>query len=205
MHAAELMLVSVFAEKSGFNLREHGVSLISVEGLNFDSFLPLFGEKALKIPVSVITDADPKDTSNNGNEPQALYPALGDNVTVSDHTAKMKLCEDAFVKIFHGVKTLEYDLALHENNRSAMLQALKELHPKIGETVEKSVDEASNDAEKARILFSGMFERRQNNVQKGRFGQALAQIFSESTRQCVVPDYIRNAIAHLCQSKASPK
>jgi len=28
--AAELMLVSVFAEKSGFNLREHGVSLISV-------------------------------------------------------------------------------------------------------------------------------------------------------------------------------
>jgi len=203
--AAELMLVSVFAEKSGFNLREHGVSLISVEGLNFDSFLPLFGEKALKIPVSVITDADPKDTSNNGNEPQALYPALGDNITVSDHTAKMKQCEDAFVKIFHGAKTLEYDLALHKGNRSVMLQALKELHPKIGETVERSVNEASNDAEKARILFSGMFERSQSNVQKGRFGQALAQIFSESPRQCVVPDYISNAIAHACQSKASPK
>ncbi|MCY0536388.1 TOPRIM nucleotidyl transferase/hydrolase domain-containing protein, partial [Klebsiella pneumoniae] len=38
--AAELMLVSVLAEKSGYKLREHGVSLISVEGLNFDSFLP---------------------------------------------------------------------------------------------------------------------------------------------------------------------
>ena len=50
--AAELMLVSVLAEKVGFRLREHGVSLISVEGLNFDSFLPLFGEKAIKIPVA---------------------------------------------------------------------------------------------------------------------------------------------------------
>ncbi|WP_256360600.1 ATP-dependent nuclease [Methylomonas koyamae] len=30
--AAELMLVSVLAEKAGFKLREHGVSLISVEG-----------------------------------------------------------------------------------------------------------------------------------------------------------------------------
>lgn len=57
--AAELMLVDALAMILGFDLREYGVSLISVEGLNFDSFLPLFGEKGLRIPVSVITDADP--------------------------------------------------------------------------------------------------------------------------------------------------
>ncbi len=34
--AAELLLVNVLAEKAGFNLRHHAVSLISVEGLNFD-------------------------------------------------------------------------------------------------------------------------------------------------------------------------
>ena len=39
----------------------------------------------------------------------------------------MKANEDALVKVFHGVKTLEYDLALHEANRSAMLKALKEV------------------------------------------------------------------------------
>lgn len=129
--AAELMLVNVLAEKTGIKLREHGVSLISVEGLNFDSFLPLFGDKALKIPVAVITDADPVDESADGTEPQALYPAVGDVVKVSDNTAKMKGGEDTFVKVFHGVKTLEYDLALHADNRIAMLKALKELHPKI--------------------------------------------------------------------------
>lgn len=202
--AAELMLVSVLAEKAGFKLREHAVSLISVEGLNFDSFLPLFGDKALKIPVALITDADPVDEPLDGSEPQALYPALGDAVKVSDNTVKMKACEDTLVKVFHGVKTFEYDLALHADNRTTMLKALKELHPKIGEAVQGSVDAAAGDAAKARALFSGMFERKQNNVQKGRFGQALAQAFSEPAAACVVPTYIRDAVMHVCQGMPVP-
>ncbi len=202
--AAELMLVNVLAEKCGHKLRAHGVSLISVEGLNFDSFLPLFGEKALKIPVAVITDADPTAEPEGGGEAQALYPALGEAVNVSDNTAKMKEREDAFVKVFHGLKTLEYDLALHADNRTAMLAALTELHPKIGKAVSAAVDAVEGDAAKARVLFSGMFERPQNNVQKGRFGQALAQVFVDGAA-CVVPDYISKAIAHACQvQQAAP-
>lgn len=196
--AAELMMVNVLAEKAGFKLREHGVSVISVEGLNFDSFLPLFGEQALNIPVAAITDADPVDEPADGSEPLALYPAIGDVVKISDNTAKMKAREDAFVKVFHGLKTLEYDLALHAANRTAMLQALRELHPRIAGTVEAAVDAAVDDAAKARALFCGMFERKQNNVQKGRFGQALAQVLSDGA-VCQVPDYIRDAIVHACQ------
>ena len=199
--AAELMLVSVLARKCGFKLREHGVSLISVEGLNFDSFLPLFGEKGLRIPVAVITDADPAYDPGDGSEPQALYPAPGGAVKVSSNTTKMKEKEDSFVKVFHGLKTLEYDLALHADNRIAMLKALKELHPKIGEIVEASVNAATDDATKARALFSGMFERKQNNVQKGRFGQALAQVLSDGA-ECKAPDYIRGAILHACQTES---
>ena len=199
--AAELMLISVLAEKAGVKLREHGVSLISVEGLNFDSFMPLFGEKALKIPVAIITDADPISQPTDGSKPQALYPTLTDVVTVSDNTAKMKKSEDAIVKVFHGVKTLEYDLALHANNRLAMLAALKELHPQIGTDLETIVAAATDDAAKAKALFRGMFERDQKNVQKGHFGQALAQIFSDGA-DCTVPNYILNAIKHACQIEA---
>lgn len=196
--AAELMLVSVLAAKAGFKLREHGVSLISVEGLNFDSFLPLFGEKALKIPVAAITDADPMSQPADGSKPQALYPALGDPITVSDNTAKMKKLQDSLVKVFHGVKTLEYDLALHPDNRAAMLLALKAMHPQIGASVEEHVDAAPDDAAKAKALFRGMFERDQNNVQKGRFGQSLAQVLAEGAA-CTVPSYILDAIKHACQ------
>jgi putative ATP-dependent endonuclease of the OLD family len=198
--AAELMLVSVLAEKAGYNLREHGVSLLSVEGLNFDSFLPLFGATALKIPVSVITDADPTAEAIEGVEPVALYPLAGEIVTISDNTKKMKESEDAFVKVFHGVKTFEYDLALHLVNRTAMLSALSEMHPKIAVSVKALVDGAVGDAAKARALFCGMFERKENNVQKGRFGQTLAQVFSDPEVGCEVPTYIRNAIMHACQS-----
>lgn len=199
--AAELMLINVLAARAGFDLRQHAVSVISVEGLNFDSFLPLFGEGALKIPVALITDADPAQEQDGNGIPQALYPALGDVVIVSANTAKMKEREDAFVKVFHGLKTLEYDLALHADNRTAMLVALKELHPKIGEAVEAAVQAATGDAAKAKALFTGMFERPQGNIQKGKFGQTLAQILADPETLCVVPDYIGDAVAHACQRK----
>lgn len=202
--AAELLLVSVLAEKAGFDLRQHGVSLISVEGLNFDSFLPLFGEKALRIPVAAITDADPGDDDGSG-EPKLLYPARCDSVSVSANTASMKSREDKLVRVFHGLKTFEYDLALDEPNRVCMLKALKEMHPKIGVTVETAVAAAGDDAAKARELFRGMFERPQNNVQKGRFGQALAQVIADKATSVVVPDYILEAIKHVCgEEMATP-
>lgn len=200
--AAELMLMDVLASRAGFDLRKHAVSLISVEGLNFDSFLPLFGEGALRIPVALITDADPVQEQDGDGIPHALYPAPGDVVTVSPNTAKMKEREDAYVKVFHGLKTLEYDLALHAENRAAMLVALKELYPKIGSAVEAAVVAADGEAAKAKALFTGMFERPQNNVQKGRFGQALAQVLANPETPCAVPDYIRDAMAHACQCEA---
>lgn len=202
--AAELMLMSVLAARAGFDLRKHAVSLISVEGLNFDSFLPLFGEQALKIPVALITDADPVREQDDEGIPQAQYPALGDVVTVSANTEKMKEREDIYVKVFHGLKTLEYDLALHADNRTAMLAALKGLHPKIGEAVEAAVQVAEGDAAKAKALFRGMFEREQNNVQKGQFAQSLAQILADPDVPCVVPTYIRDAMAHACQCDEAP-
>lgn len=194
--AAELMLVSVLAQKCGYNLRDHSVSLISVEGLNFDCFLPLFGENNIRIPVAVITDADP--TVEIDKETVPLYPTQIEAIEVSDNTKIMLRSVDGFVGVFHGQKTLEYDLALFESNRKAMLRTLKIIHPKIAEDVRKEVDAAADDAAKARALFCGMFERGSSNVQKGRFGQALAQELLDSVSNCDIPPYIRRAIEHVC-------
>ena len=200
--AAELMLISVLANCLGeqYNLRKHGISLISVEGLNFDCFLPLFGEKAFQIPVSAITDADPYILSGSGDKTTA-YPDLHDDIEVSDNTVKMKLYEDKLVKIFHGVKTLEYDLALYDKNREIMLSALKELHPQIGNILHDEVNCAVTNKDKAKILFCGMFERGEGlkNVQKGRYGQVLAQHIADKNNDFTVPQYIDNAIKHVCK------
>lgn len=237
--AAELMMISALAQRIGCNLRQHGVSLISVEGLNFDSFLPLFGDKALKIPVAVLTDADPvspkaepldateaiaediasspplvdatpdgsadeeeeeEEEEDEDDDLEPVYPALGDDVTVSSNTAKMKRREDANVKIFYGLKTLEYDLALEADNRPAMLKALAELHPRIAKSLSKTVDAEAENAAKAKALFCGMFERSKNNVQKGSFAQALAQVISNNEVPFTVPAYIQAAIQHACKT-----
>ena len=199
--AAELMLVNLLAQKANIDLRDHAVSVISVEGLNFDSFLPLFGEGALKIPVAVITDADPQSVVAEGQDSVPVYPDVGDAIAVSDNTASMKKLEDKLVRVFHGLKTFEYDLALHADNRIPMLKTLKDLHPRIGASLETEVNTLTTDAQKARALYRGMFERPQNNVQKGRYGQALAQTFTEAGMPCHVPDYILKALEHVCGGK----
>ena len=94
-----------------------------------------------------------------GGKTQPLYPKSGDDIPVSDNTKAMLKQSDEFVGVFHGLKTLEYDLALYESNRTAMLKTLKLLHPKIGVEVETSVIAETDDAAKAKALFSGMFER----------------------------------------------
>ena len=198
--AAELLIVNQLAKRIGVDLKYHGVSLISVEGLNFDSFMPLFGQGAIRIPVSVLTDADPQKVSDEKGDLVAHYPEIGEKVTVSANATMMKGLEDEYVKVFFGVKTLEYDLALHEQNRVTMLSALKEIHPQIGKELEARVLAETGDSAKARALFSGMFERSQNNVQKGRFAQALAAELEEEGCAFAVPDYIRKAIEHVSQS-----
>lgn len=196
--AAELMLVNLLAKKAGYDLRDHGVSLISVEGLNFDSFLPLFGTAALKIPVSVITDADPPNIKAPDGTSSPCYPAATDAVTLSDTTLSMKSLQDKFVKVFHGVKTFEYDFALHGKNRTAMLAALKDIHPGIGKSLNLDVDAETCDVAKAKTLFRGMFDRGENNVQKGRFAQALAAHIDDNDADIIVPDYIIQACRHAC-------
>ncbi|PIA04912.1 ATP-dependent endonuclease [Enterobacter cloacae] len=243
--AAELMLIDALAKKMNFDLREYGVSLISVEGLNFDSFLPLFGEQGLRIPVAVVTDADPfeeeveavaegeqaeediddllseaayqEETDAPDDEEPAgnaekrkkvkrkeVYPALGDQVRLSANTIKMKNLEDDFVKVFHGLKTLEYDLALIEANRDSMLTALADPHPKISKALRKIVDTQPDNTAKTKALFCGMFERKGNgNIQKGRFAQALAEQISKENG-FEVPEYLKKAIQHVCQGVVKP-
>lgn len=195
--AAELLLVNVLATREGLDLRDHGVSLISVEGLNFDSFMPLFGEKAIKVPASVITDADPQ--IEIAAKWVAHYPGAAEVIAVSDNTASMQARQDSLVKVFHGQKTFEYDLALDLGNRAAMLTALADIHPQIAVALKLEIDKGTDDREKAETLFRGMFERASNNVQKGKFAQALAATIADKKVAFTTPGYILAAIKHACQ------
>lgn len=185
--AAELFIVEVLAHKLGIDLQRHSVSVISADGLNFDAFLPLFGKKGLKVPVAVITDSDPLNA----------YPKPGEHHEPSDTAKIIAASANDYVKPFFAIKTLEYDLALNAKNRPTMLAALKDIHPGIGKDLEAEVN-ASEETDKAKVLFKGMFERGdKGNVQKGAYGQALAQAIMSDGMEIEVPDYIAQALAFI--------
>lgn len=186
--AAELFLVEALAKKRNYDLRKHSISIISTDGLNFDAFLPLFGEKAMQIPVAVITDADPP-------EPEQFPTATG-ALKLSTAAAAISKFEDNYVKCFFAQKTLEYDLAFSAIRRNLMVSALKEIHPEIGADLAVKVDAAGSDQEKAMVLFMGMFDRPKGtaNVKKGRFAQTLAHSISKSKADVELPVYLKAAL-----------
>ena len=55
---AEALLLPVFAKLAGGSLKESAVTMLNADGINFNAFLPLFGEKRLGFPVAVLTDGD---------------------------------------------------------------------------------------------------------------------------------------------------
>lgn len=183
--AAELFIVDALARKAGYDLKKSSVSLLSTEGLNFDCFLPLFGEKALNIRVALLTDADP---------PADTYPALTDALELSATAKILEASRSAWVQVYFAKKTLEYDLALHAENQVPMLNALKDIHPEIGRDLENAVAKVLADA-RPKELFKGMFNRdKGTDIQKGKYAQALAAAIAAEKGEIQIPPYIRDAL-----------
>lgn len=186
---AEIFIIEALAEKIGYDLRKSSVSVISTDGLNFDCFLPLFGEGAMQIPVAVISDADP---------PADVYPKKGGEVSLSAVGRALQRAQDSYVKCFFALKTLEYDLALERSCRDLMLAALTDMHPLVGARLRKLVNDPRQTSamHRARALFKGMFgsESTSKGIQKGRFAQLLAFHMASSKARVVAPAYIDNAM-----------
>lgn len=182
---AELFIVDALAKKAGYDLKRSSVSLLSTEGLNFDCFLPLFGENALNIRVALITDADP---------PADTFPSLTDAPILSANAKALDASKSTWVQPFFAKKTLEYDLALHKENQPAMLAALKDIHPTVGKNLDEKLQVTADDA-KPKELFKGMFKRDEgSDVQKGRYAQALAAAIAAEKGELQIPPYIKEAL-----------
>jgi putative ATP-dependent endonuclease of OLD family len=96
---AERFMVEVLARRLSVDLRKHGISVLSTEGLNFDAFTPLFAKDALNVKVAIITDADPTAPFK--------FPKLGDPLSLSATANSIKQLENEFVHVFFAQRTFE--------------------------------------------------------------------------------------------------
>ena len=194
---AERFLIPTFAEELDISLDEHGVSICSVAGTNFQPYVKLLC--ALGIPFAVITDFDmidgkPRsykrclkltrtiDTARGGADTDGLIAAIK---AIDNYDETYEKFEE--FGLFVNDSTLETEMfggdyaeamiaTLREHNFSAERLALLD----TWETKPSDVD--------AKILIK-MIEQ----MGKGRFAQRLASRIEGLT----VPHYIANAINHV--------
>ncbi len=178
---AEAMLISLFAKTMDIELKEKSVSIVNVQGLNFDAFLSILSEKGIQIPCAVITDSDPSKDN---------YPTAQEIVISSPTAIALKAKETDLIKVFLSQKTFEYDLALYPENLPVLIKAFKTCHPRVGEDLEARLQSAPNNLEKTKMFFSSFIHSCRS---KGEFAQELSNLLEENT-SFIVPDYILNAI-----------
>ncbi len=196
---AERFLIPAFAENMDISLDEHGVSVCSIAGTNFQPYAKLLC--ALGIPFSTITDYDEvSDVPRAYNRALKLVPII-DEARGGENTKKLiKAIEDmetyaeSFEKfeefgIFVNSDTLETEL-FYDDFAAEMIETLREHN--FGKARRKLLDdwEAEPKSVDNDILLK-MIEQ----MGKGRFAQRLASRVQGKK----APDYITDAINYVIE------
>ena len=191
---AERFLIPAFADEMGISLDEHGISVCSVAGTNFEPYVKLLS--ALGIPFSLITDFDEIDgTPRSYNRCLKLTRIIdtardGDDTDgLIDEIEAMESYAESFAKfeefgIFVNDDTLESEL-FEGDYCEAMIATLRE-HNFSAERNAMLDDWEAKPAEYDRKKLIRMIEQ----MGKGRFAQRLATRVPGSE----VPTYIASAI-----------
>ena len=190
-------------------LDEMGVSVININGINFQYFMKLFGNfqgsSGPNIPIycSGLTDRDPgKDASNND-----IYPEKGIEVESKNPIVAVEneINNNKWTKLFVSpLKTFEYDLATYNPKRLATV--LKSVWPTPNGLVCGELDKIiarENDytdmsllAKDAKYIYEHI---ESDKIGKGVFAYAFAE---KITDDFVIPEYISNAVLWACGGKS---
>ncbi|MBN2287093.1 MAG: AAA family ATPase [Tissierellales bacterium] len=184
---AEALIIPVLADILGGSLKKAAVTVLNVDGINFNAFLPLFGDNGLRIPVAILTDGDAKNVGD---------PISDTASGLKEQEAKIQnLCVE-MSKI-----TFEHELARSEAILQHMVTALKNLHPIIGKELESNLKILRTADEKADAFLKFFLEKK---VKKGQFAQELVSVLSVNKIQPeAVPKYIQRALVYLSVIKGN--
>ena len=185
-------------------LDEMGVSVININGINFQYFMKLFGNfqgsSGPDIPIfcSGLTDRDP----GKGIYPEKDSDVISKNPIVK---AKAEINRNKWTKLFVSpLKTFEYDLATY--NPKLLATVLRSIWPTTKGTVCAELDEIigrETEYEDLSLLAKDaecIYRRIGNSeIGKGVFAHALAE---KITDDFIVPDYISNAVLWACGGKS---
>src|SRR5690625_4451484 len=215
---AELVLLPVMAEKSGYDLDKHHVSLVRVDALTFKHFIKLYGagikseneQFALQKRVSCIIDSDPRKIKRKtGEEDQKrrnwkkCWPFEIDSDSDYEYDSKsgaltnlLKQKENcANVNIYYqeeNGKTFEYDLAW-ENYQSELIFDESVQIIELPELVQSGWEGEKKDRAKRASSFLIYADN-----QKGEVAFNMASKLLDEDARLNLPAHIKYALAWVC-------
>ena len=218
---SEAMLLHEMAKSLNRSLDKYAVEMVNVDGTSFKPFAKLLtlpaGIKCFA-KAAIITD---DDRCTDKSHESYIQKDLDFDDDITDLHAKMErglpsarfsnlrsLCSNVNLELCGAKKTLEYELALHENNIPYILDAIVNEFPQVGLSLKARVDnETSIDNKALRIwLFI-----RTRYTSKGQVAQALCRIIKKQNEdKCngikienpfCVPTYIAKAIYSVTEAE----
>ena len=167
------------------DLESKGVTLVSVAGLNFAVFLPFIGTTVMNIPVAIVTDADPPSRTIDGKE-----------LTESAYVTNLRngVAADPNLEVFVAEKTFEYDLALPNENRDLILDAIEIVHKIKGGAFRARVGDERGSAFAERFYQEFFGDGR---TSKPEFAMEVALLLKAGRSDFVVPPYLVQAFEHV--------
>jgi len=209
---SEQILVPVLARRMGVDLAAHGISVVSMAGVSFRTIARLFGPDRIRMPVSIVTDADPEITYPDPKKRnwRNAYPRQDETGFVPGPRL-MKLLvgftDNDVVRVFSSSVTLEHDLAVAgEDNPTCIYEMWAGLYDRGPKSLTKvDLDKEPSVGLKALRLWRAICIRKPEHG-KAELAQALAEELEArdtdgeyKRKNFEIPKYIRKAIEHVLQ------
>lgn len=211
---SESLLLPVLARRLGekLDLGQASVAVVPMAGVDFETFGKLFGDKAIDIPVAIVTDADPTIEFPDGkdNWSTAKPKQDGGGFEVCDRVKKLltDFAANKRVGVFHSDVTLEHDLASSAlDNGLTLFDAWKSCYERRPRTLLRAaVEAAATSHERALLLWRAICLADPAHG-KAEVAQALAGVLDEKKKDGAfavekfeVPKYLKDAFAHVLPS-----
>jgi putative ATP-dependent endonuclease of the OLD family len=211
---SESLLLPVLARRLGdkFDLGQASVAVVPMAGVDFATFGKLFGDKAIDIPVAIVTDGDPTVEFPDGKEEwsTAKPKEVGAVIEVCDRVKKLvgDFAANKRVRIFHSAVTLEYDLASAAfDNGLTLFDAWKSCYERRPKKLVRTTVEAATTAQERALFLWRAICLGDPAHGKAEVAQALAGLLDErkdggayAVSKFEVPQYLRDAFTHVLPS-----
>lgn len=178
---SEVFLIPKMVKKvKGIDLEEHGISIIPIYGVHFNSYLKLFGADGIRKKCAVLTDGDLQPSDAEKVE-KMEFPRVDD----------LKVHESDFIKVFHCETTFEHAIA-EPANLKAYAKAAEELgaHNVSAELMsyfeqKGELKEAQRNESREKVLNTS------RRFGKARFAQVASKYVDDIE---ILPRYIEEAV-----------